>query len=191
MNAPVISPGNSVDLLDFDGQPMYFDEPVTPEVDRLLAHAAEHYADGTAEPSLLRAYFLEPEHLTVLVAMYRYYYYRHAYREALTAAERAIRISARRLELPEHWQDLSAADLGGSVLLSMTLTRFLLLALKGSAYLLLRLGEPAPALARLEKIAEIDTSDRLGTKELRALAQSALTAATVERVGGNLSYIGR
>ena len=180
-----------MDLLDFDGQPMYFDEPVTAEVGRLLAQAAEHCADGMAEPMLLRAYFLEPEHLTVLVAMYRYFYYRHCYREALMVAERAIRVTAVRLELPMRWQDLAAGDLGGSVLLSMTLTRFLLLALKGTAYLLLRLGEPAAALARLDKIAEIDTGDRLGIKELRALAQAAVTAEAVERAGGNLSSIGR
>jgi hypothetical protein len=47
------------------------------------------------------------------------------------------------------------------------------------------------ALERFDKIAEIDTSDRLGIKELRTLAQSAVIEATVERVGGNLSFIGR
>ena len=65
---------------------------------------------------------------------------------------------------------------------------FLLLALKGSGYLLMRLGEPAAALARFDKIAEIDSSDRLGIKELRRLAQAAVTQAAVDRVGGNLSY---
>jgi len=180
-----------MDLLDFDGEPMYFDEPVTPEVNRLLVYAAEHYGETVAEHSLLRAYFLEPEHLSVLVALYRYFYYRRCYREALMMAERAIALAAARLDLPPRWQDLSEADLGGSVLVSMSLTRFLLLALKGAGYLLLRLGEPVAALERFDKIAEIDTSDRLGIKELRALAQCAVTEAAVERAGGNLSFIGR
>ena len=72
-----------MDLLDFNGEAMYFDEPVTPRVEALLAQAAEHYGAGPedtgAELCLLRAYFLEPEHLTVLVALYRYFYYRRQY----------------------------------------------------------------------------------------------------------------
>ena len=127
----------------------------------------------------------------MLVALYRYFYYRHCYREALVTADRAIALAAARLELPKRWQDLSAADLGHSVLTSMTMTRFLLLALKGSGYLLMRLGEPVAALDRFDKIAEIDSSDRLGIKELRSLAQAAATQAAVERAGGNLSLSGR
>ncbi|WP_295456843.1 hypothetical protein [uncultured Thiodictyon sp.] len=180
-----------MDLLEFDGEPMYFDEPVTPEVGRLLAYAAERYGEIAAEHSLLRAYFLEPEHLSVLVAVYRYFYYRRCYREALITAERAIAVAAARLQLPARWQDLSESDLGGSVLVSMSLTRFLLLTLKGAGFLLLRLGEPAAALERFDKIAEIDTSDRLGIKELRALAQGAVAEAAVARADANVSFIGR
>lgn len=101
-----------MDLLEFAGEDMYFDEPLAPEVESLLAQAAERYGSPSAEHSLLRAYFLEPEHLTVLVALYRYFYYRHCYREALAAAERAIAVAAARLELPRRWQDLSPSDLG-------------------------------------------------------------------------------
>lgn len=184
-----------MDLLDFNGEAMYFDEPVTPEVESLLAQAAVRYGNGPedlgAEHALLRAYFLEPQHLTVLVALYRYFYYRHSYPEALMTADRAIAIAASRLCLPERWQDISEADLGRGVLVSMTLTRFLLLALKGSGYLLLRLGEPAGALERLEKISEIDTSDRLGIRELTSLARSALAEIEAERSGGNVRALRR
>ena len=184
-----------MDLQDFSGEDMYFDEPLTPDVEGLLALAAERYGDGPeaggAEQALLRAYFLEPEHLTVLVALYRYFYYRQGYREALLIAERAMSVSARRLGLPARWQDLGEDDLGRSVLVSMTLTRFLLLALKGSGYLLLRLGHSAAALARFEKIAELDTSDRLGVQSLANLAREALTRAEVERQGGTVSYLVR
>ena len=69
--------------------------------------------------------------------------------------------------------------------------RFLLLALKGAGYLLLRLGEPAAALALFEKIAEIDTSDRLGVGELTRLARGAVTAAAAERLGGKVRALGR
>lgn len=180
-----------MDLLHFEGEPMYFDDPLNPEVERLLAHAAEHYGDSIAEHSLMRAYFLAPHHLSVLVALYRYFYFRQRYREALVTADRAIAGVATRLNLPARWQDLSESHLGGAVLASMSLTRFLLLALKGAGYLSLRLGEPAAALERFDKIVEIDTSDRLGIKELRALAQRAVTEAEVSKVGGNLHFIGQ
>ena len=64
-----------MDLLDFDGEAMYFDEPVSTEVERMLAEAAQHYGEEIAERRLLQAYFLEPTHLTVLVALYRFFYY--------------------------------------------------------------------------------------------------------------------
>jgi len=163
-----------MDLLDFSGEALYFDEPLGPDVEALLLGAAQGYGEPSAERSLLLAYFLEPEHPTVLVALYRYFYYQHRYREALIIAERAIRITAQRLGLPTAWPELSEANLGPSALNSMPLTRFLLFALKGSSYLLLRLGEPVEALERLEKLAAIDTSDRLGIQDLRQLARSAV-----------------
>jgi tetratricopeptide (TPR) repeat protein len=177
-----------MDLLDFDGEPMYFDEPVSPEVERLLDEAAAGYGEDTAEDRLLLAYFLQPEHLTVLVALYRYFYYRHRYREALMTADRAIALTAARLGLPTDWRDLREADLGQSVLVSMSLTRFLLLALKGSGYLLFRLGDAAGALKRFEKIVEVDTSDRLGIGELHAMARSAVTRSSLEGAGENVRY---
>jgi tetratricopeptide (TPR) repeat protein len=162
-----------MDLLNFSGENMYFDEPVSPDVAALLLDAANRYGEDAAERSLLQAYFLEPNHLTVLVALYRYFYYQHRYREALITADRAIVITAQRLNLPASWRALSESNLAQSALTSMSLTRFLLFALKGSSYLLLRLGEPVEALERLETLALIDTSDRLGLQELRQLARSA------------------
>ena len=85
-----------MDFLDFAGEDMYFDEPVSPEVEGLLLDAAQRYGEDGAETSLLRAYFLEPEHLTVLVALYRYFYYRQRYRESLITADRAIAIVSAR-----------------------------------------------------------------------------------------------
>lgn len=180
-----------MDLLDFAGEDMYFDEPISSDVEGLLLDAARRYGENAAELSLLQAYFLEPNHLTVLVALYRYFYYRHRYREALITADRAIAITANRLDLPERWQDLSEQDLGRSVQVSMTLTRFLLLALKGSGYLLMRLNEAPEALERFEKIAEIDTSDRLGITDLLKIARSAVTESEIEQSGDNIHFLKR
>jgi tetratricopeptide (TPR) repeat protein len=179
-----------VDLLDFDGEQMYFDHPVSAEVAALLQDAAAGYGQPEAESFLLRAYFLEPEHLTVLVALYRYFYYRHRYEEAILVADRAIRLSAAKLGISEDWRHLSKADLGRAVPVSMALTRFLLLGLKGAGYLELRLGNAAGALERFDKVIELDASDRLGMKELRALAQAKITEERVQAIGRNVRFLG-
>lgn len=180
-----------MDLLDFNGESMYFDTPIAPEVEALLRAAAERYGEPEAEQSLLRAYFLAPEHPTVLVALYRYFYYRHGYAEALLVADRAIRLAAARLGVAPDWRRLTKDDLGRAVLESMTLTRFLLLTLKGSGYLKLRLGDAAGALERLEKVAEMDTSDRLGISELVSLARARVTEDRFGAAGGKVTYFKR
>jgi hypothetical protein len=178
-----------MDLLDFQGEDMYFDQPVAPDTDLLLRQAAASYGEDAAEHALLRAYFLEPEHLTVLVALYRYFYYRHRYAESLLVAERAIVVTAHRLGIQSDWRRMDAEDLGRAVLTSMTQTRFLLLAIKGAGYLCLRLGDAAGALERLEKVAALDTSDRLGLAELIALARARVTEDQVQQVGGNVRLL--
>ncbi|MCG6860396.1 MAG: hypothetical protein LJE70_03810 [Chromatiaceae bacterium] len=178
-----------MDLLDFDGETMYFDHPLSSRVEALLDKAALHYGELEAELSLMQAYFLEPEHLTVLVALYRYFYYRHRYAEALIVAERAIAQTATQLGLSADWHSLSRGDLGHAVPVSMTLTRFLLLALKGSGYLAMRLGDASSALARFEKVVELDTSDRLGMKELLTLARAKVTEHQVRNTGGKVSFL--
>ncbi len=174
----VLAGTDPMDLLDFSGEDMYFDEPVSPDVEGLLMDAARRYGEDAAELSLLQAYFLEPNHLTVLVALYRYFYYRHRYREALITAERAIAITAARLDLPARWQDLSEADLGRSALVSMTLTRFLLLALKGSGYLLMRLGESADGTGAVRE-------DRRGRHQRPARHQGVADHGPRRRRGGD------
>jgi tetratricopeptide (TPR) repeat protein len=163
-----------MDLLDFEAQSLYFEDELPEEVSALLAAAADAYGNASAEHQLLRAYFLEPGHLTVLVALYRYFYYQHRYDDAFVVAERAIEIAARRLELRCTWQELSLQSLGAGIMKSMTLTRFYLMALKGSGYLQLRSGQTRDGLARLEKVAELDTDDRMGVRTLVQLARDEL-----------------
>ncbi|HLY96123.1 MAG TPA: hypothetical protein VKO66_02840, partial [Sideroxyarcus sp.] len=64
-----------MDLLDFETAELYFDEPLTPEVARLIVAAADNYGSDEGELMLLRANFMAPQHLMVLVALYRYYFY--------------------------------------------------------------------------------------------------------------------
>jgi len=178
-----------MDLLDFDGEQMYFDRPVSARVDDLLRDAAARYGEPEAEHSLLMACFLEPEHPTVLVALYRYFYYRHRYADALIVADRAIALSAAQLQIPTDWRTLSKDDLDRAAAVSMTLTRFLLLALKGAGYLELRLGDATGALERFEKVMEMDTRDRLGMTELVSLARAKVTQDRAGTSGGKVRFL--
>lgn len=156
-----------VDLLELDGEGLYFDEPCSAEVESLIAEAAQRYGPE-AEPCLLRAYFLAPNQLSVLVALYRYYFYQHRLEDALLVAERALDVTAARLHLVDGWRGIGPVSLGEAVMRSIGLLRFHLLALKGSAVILLRLGRIEEARHRLEKIAEIDERDALGAGALLA-----------------------
>lgn len=164
----------AIDLLEFDSEELYFDEAMNAEARRCLDQASEQYGTEEAEATLMRAYFLEPEHPMVLVALYRFYYYQHRLRDALRVAERVLWAIGRRLELPQDWRDLSELSLGSGVMISMTMVRFYMLALKGAGYLELRLGDYPSALERLEKVAELDSKDRLGAQALLEVVREAI-----------------
>ncbi len=173
-------------MLDFDGQDLYFDEPLDPEAVRLIQIAAERYEDAEAESPLMRAYFLAPEHPVVLVALYRYFYYQHRYADALIIGERILDIFGERLNLPGNWEALEAIQLEAAGKEALPVIRFYLLALKGTGYLEMRLGNYAEAIRRLEKVAELDTKDRLGAEVLLEVARESLpdVVAAVHASGG-------
>jgi hypothetical protein len=160
-----------MDLMDFEGEKLYFEESLPPEVETLLQHAGDLYGDGEAEPPLLEALRLAPESLNVLVAMYRYYYYRHRLEDALNIARLALSVTARRLKVPTDWSLLTAAHIGQSGPVAMALVRFHLLSLKAEAYLQLRLGRPAEGKAILAKLLELDSHNRLGARQLLEVAE--------------------
>jgi tetratricopeptide (TPR) repeat protein len=155
-----------MDLLDFDGANLYFDEALDGEVQALLADAADAYGSGKAEDYLLRAYFLAPRNLSVLVALYRFYYYQHRLHDALIVATRALQASGGRLGLPEEWAHLNDLCVGFAASQSMGMLRFYLLALKGAGYLNLRVGDIDTGRRMLAKVLEVDPKDQLGAGAL-------------------------
>lgn len=171
-----------MDLLDFEQAEMYFDEPISEEVEHLVAMAAANYGNEDAELMLLRANFIAPQHLTVLVALYRYYFYQHRLDDALLVAESALAVVGRRLEFPDTWRNLHEANVGEGVMRSMGLVRFYLMILKAAGYIHLRLGEFSIGKAMLEKLVELDSHDRIGGKALLdVLHQSMINEKNTER----------
>lgn len=155
-----------MDLLDFSAEDLYYTGQRLPEVIELVERAADAYGSAAAEHYLLRAYFLAPDDLSVLVALYRYYYYQHRYADALLVAHRATDASAQRLGINSDWTAVNELDLAYGVRNSMSLMRFYLYALKGAGYLKLRLGDIAGAVQRLDKVVELDKADRIGARGL-------------------------
>jgi len=160
-----------VDLLDFSESTLYFDEPLAEKASMLIEQAAAEYGDNDVEPLLLKAYEISPEHLTVLVALYRYYYYQHRLEDALEVAHKALAVSGERLHFP-NWNKLNTEHLGAGALVSMGMVRFYLLALKAAGYLNLRLLNWGPAIDMLMKVTELDEADRLGSAALLEIANS-------------------
>ena len=160
-----------MDLLDFDAQPLYFDEPLPEAVMQLIEQAAELYGEPEAEALLTRAHETAPEHLVVQVARYRYYFYTHRLAEAETVAWHVIALVATRLDLPLDGRRISLSAFGHAVAASMTLTRFYLSALKAVAYLKMRRRDLAGARVLLENIVALDPADRLGCQVLLRITQ--------------------
>lgn len=162
-----------MDLHDFDDTELYFDRPLASAAQRLIEDASTHYGEaaGEAERCLLQAHLLEPRHLTVLVALYRFYYYQHRLEDALQVAERALEVSGADLGLHGDWRQLTVPTVAAAGARSMGLLRFYLLALKGSGLLCLRLERRAEAIERLGTVTAFDPGDQLGTRFLLLMAQ--------------------
>jgi hypothetical protein len=169
-----------MDLMAFDQASLYFDEAVDPQVEAVIAEAGQAYGDEAAEPLLHKAYFLAPEALVVLVALYRFYFYQHRLEDALLVADRALAIAGRRLGFPEQWSRLHPELLGQAVLKSMGLLRFYLHVLKAAAYINLRLERFQTGKAMLEKLIELDAHDRMGGKALLDVVVQAVAVRIEE-----------
>lgn len=155
-----------MDLLDFTDCNLYFEDPLPAGAEQLLAEASREYGKETAEMALLRAHLIAPDNLTVLVGLYRYYFYQHRLDDALMVAERAMQLSGRLLGLATDWRTLDERRLGAAAANSFGMMRFYLLALKAASVVLLRLGQIDASRDRLVKLAGLDSRDQLGAAKL-------------------------
>lgn len=163
-----------MDFLDFENHDLYFDEAMDIEDEKLLCRAAEVYPSRETETILLSLQARLPNNLTIIVALYRFYYYQHRYLDALKIAASALEVSSNMMGLSIDWPQLTEQHLGQGVFVSMGLIRFYMLGLKASAYLLMRIGEVEEAHARLKKIIELDPADQFGANFLFNMAEKEL-----------------
>lgn len=133
----------------------------------LLEQAGHAFRDEAMAESLIhRAAALAPGHPAVLIALYRFYFYKGRLAEALGVAERCLTKALSELDLPEDWRQVrpGSAPFGE---FQAVLPRFLLFSLKGYAYLNMRLGNLDEGHTAIAKLLELDPTDRIGAKVLR------------------------
>ncbi|HMU91119.1 MAG: hypothetical protein IT471_09310 [Pseudomonadales bacterium] len=131
-------------------------------VEAALRAAGSAYADDDlAERHLLQASALAPDHPAVLIAWYRFCFYKGRLMQARELGLRCLTLAARGCGLPESWQTVSATAARFDDFAAVA-ERFYLFSLKGCAYLSLRLGDLSLGQAMLAKLRELDPADRLG-----------------------------
>ncbi|MEQ1620973.1 MAG: hypothetical protein ABL919_06175 [Methylococcales bacterium] len=158
-----------MDLLDFEAQGLYFEEPEVDGVKEMIAMAAENYADGDAEQPLLKAYALAPESLNVLVALNRFYYYQHRLTDALAVTTKALSVIRPMVSFPENWRLLELAHITETPAELLTQVRLYLFTLKAIGFLNMRLENLDLSQAIFEKLVSLDSKDRIGAKGLLEL----------------------
>jgi len=138
--------------------------PKDAEVELSRAAASYHLGD-VAERHLRLAEALAPGHAAVLIGLYRFYFYKGRLADALAIAEKCLGKSARDNRLAADWRKVQAADAEFGRY-ENPLPRFFLFALKGFAYLNMRLGNLAEGREAVQKLIELDPSDKVGAKVL-------------------------
>ena len=168
-----------MDLLDFEAQGLYFEEPDVAGVKEMIATAAENYETGDAELPLLKAYFLAPQSLNVLVALNRFYYYQHRLEDALQATVKALAVIRPSIGFPEDWRDLQQNHISDTPPASLTQVRLYLFTLKAVGFLNMRLHNLDVSQGIFEKLVELDSKDRIGAQGLLELVVKRKTDVAV------------
>ena len=131
-----------------------------------LEKAAERYhLSDVAETHLYEADRIAPDHVAVLIALYRFYFYKGRLAEALEVSKACVEKALRLNVLGDNWRMVEArdADFGNWGAL---LPRFFLFCLKGYAYLNLRLGNLEEGREAAEKLLQCEPRDRIGAQVL-------------------------
>lgn len=134
--------------------------PVAAEEHLALA-GRNYHDDAIAEGHLREARALAPEHVAVLIGLYRFYFYKGRLREALEVAEQCLEKAARDNGLSENWRGVRPHEADFSNYAAV-LPRFFLFTLKGYGYLQIRLGKLEQGREALDKLLELDPGDMLG-----------------------------
>jgi tetratricopeptide (TPR) repeat protein len=136
----------------------------------LCAAGMSYHLDAEAERHLALAQAAAPGHAAVLIAYYRYYFYKGRLPEALHVARLCLAKAAKDNGLCADWRQVAANDaVFGQY--DAVLPRFFLFVLKGFAYLQMRLGNLEEGEAAVRKLLELDPADKIGAGVLLGILQ--------------------
>jgi tetratricopeptide (TPR) repeat protein len=140
------------------------------EAERHLREAGQAFAQSEiAEWHLHEARKIAPDHAAILIAFYRYYFYKGRLEEALEIARTCLVKAAVDMglapQLIDDWRQVTRHD---AVFDSYdaVLARFYLFTLKGYAYLQMRLGNFGEGRDAVMKLLELDPDDKIGATVL-------------------------
>lgn len=154
----------------------YLGEGLPEEAERHLQLAGLSYHLGdVAETHLLEAQTAAPDHVGVLIGLYRFYFYKGQLEKALEISIKCLKKAALENNLPTDWRQAAASHAGFGRYDDMR-PRFFMFALKGYAYLQMRLGKLEEGLAAIEKLLELDPADKIGAGVLLGIIQRARQA---------------
>lgn len=106
-----------------------------------------------------------PDHAAVLIARYRFFFFQGRLEDALDVADLCLAKALRENGLGPDWRAVlphqaSFGDWGA------VLPRFFLFSLKGWAYLRMRLGDLPAGQEAVDKLLDLDPTDKVGAKVL-------------------------
>lgn len=143
---------------------------LAPAANEHLKLAATLYdQDAVALDHLRQAEAIAPAHPAVLIGLYRFYFYKGRLAECLDIARVCLVEAAHYNNLANDWREVQSGDASFSSYDAMP--RFFLFVLKGYAYLQMRLGNLEEGLAAVQKLLDLDPSDKIGATVLLEVCQ--------------------
>lgn len=149
----------------------YYEGLLPEEAERQLHLAARSYADDDcAEDHLMNAIAIAPEHIVVYLGLYKFYFYKGRLSEALFVARICLQRSATELGIDQDWRKVRErqADFGS---FDAPQARFYMFVLKAYGYLHLRLGYLATGSKIMDKLIELDPTDKIQARVLLEVLQ--------------------
>lgn len=141
-------------------------EGLPPEAEEHLRLAGQNYQqDQVALAHLQAAWDLAPGHAAVYIGKYRFYFYKNRLADALAVGTECLAKAAVDNGMSPDWRNATTGDADFSNF-GAILPRFFLFTLKGYAYLQMRLGNLEEGRAAVEKLLELDPTDKVGAKVL-------------------------
>lgn len=155
---------------DLDGLPL----DLPPAAEALLKQAGQSWHDEAAtEAKVKEALALAPDALAARIGVYKFYFYRHRWAEALPHAWSCVEFALGALGLGGDWRRVGPADAAfvGTPVTLAPLPKLLMQCLIATGYVLARLNRIAESEEALGKVVELDPSDRLGAARLLAVVR--------------------